>query len=136
VATALPQKRRVRLSVAPLPNLYARVYAKRGARELARLAAIFALSKTETGRLFCVSRQAVDEWYTKGVPVGRIADVGRTADLAKAFHEQFQAERIPQIVRAPLPGLDDQSVLAVIRARGTVPVMEMLDRAFSFIPRS
>lgn len=90
----------------------------------------------ETGRLFGISRQAVDEWYSKGVPLGRVADVGRTADLAAALYRRFKPERVPQIVRSPLPGLDGQSILSMIRKSGAAPVFEMLDRAFSYIPRS
>ncbi|MHB8139660.1 MAG: hypothetical protein ACYDHD_00135 [Vulcanimicrobiaceae bacterium] len=133
---AIPATPRRRLTASSLPDLYARVYGKRGARSLARIAAIFGLSKTETGRLFGITRQAIDEWYIKGVPMSRIADVERTADLANAFHDQFKAERIPQIVRSPLPGIGNQAVLATIRDQGPVPVMEMLDRALSYIPRS
>lgn len=128
--------KRHRFRAVSMPDVYARVYARRGARSLAQIAAVFGLNKAETGRLFGITRQAVDEWYGKGVPMGRIADVGRTADLANALNRQFKPERIPQIVRSPLPGLDNQTVLSTIRTRGTVPVFEMLDRAFSYIPRS
>jgi len=119
-----------------LPDLYARVYAKRGARSLARIAAIFGLSKTETGKLFGISRQAIDEWYAKGVPIGRLGDVERTSDLAEALHRQFKPERVPQIARACLPGLEGRSILATIRECGTVVVFDMLDRAFSYIPQT
>ncbi len=119
-----------------LPDIFARVYSKRGARALARVSAIFGLNKTEAGRLFGISRQAIDEWYGKGVPMGRLADVCRTADLAEALKNQFKPERIPQIVRSPLPGLGHHSILRFISERGTVPVFDMLDRAFSYIPRS
>ncbi|MHB8148207.1 MAG: hypothetical protein ACYDGM_13245, partial [Vulcanimicrobiaceae bacterium] len=129
-------QRALRGQAASLPGLYARVYGKRGARALARVATVFGLNKTQTGRLFGISRQAVDEWYGKGVPLGRVADVGRTADLADALLDRFKAERIPQIMRSPLPGLGDRSALATISERGTVPIFEMLDRAFSYTPAS
>ncbi|MGZ5231287.1 MAG: hypothetical protein ACXWC3_14755 [Burkholderiales bacterium] len=134
-ATSLKGHRKRIRSVA-IPDIFARVYAKRGTRALSRLSAIFGLNKAETGRLFGISRQAVDEWYIKGVPMGRIADVGRAADLADALHRQFKPERIPQIVRSPLPGLGDQTILGAMQERGTVQVFEMLDRAFSYIPRA
>jgi hypothetical protein len=122
-------------SAAAVPDAFARVYAKRGTRALARVAAAFGLNKAETGRLFGVSRQAIDEWYLKGVPLGRIADVSRVADLADALHRRFKPERLPQIVRAPLPGLADESILKALCAHGTVPVFDLLDRAFSYAPR-
>ena len=43
----------------PLPSL------------LAEIEASFGLSKTELGRLFGVSRQAVDQWRVRGVPGDR-----------------------------------------------------------------
>jgi len=127
---------RLRHHVRDLPDLFARVYGKRGARSLAKVQAIFGLNKSEAARLFGISRQSLDEWFERGVPMTRVADVSRAADLAKALSEHFEPERLPQIVRSPLPGLDDQSILTAIAERGTVPVFEMLDRAFSYIPRS
>jgi hypothetical protein len=129
----LLSRRRVRLTASARPALYGRVYAKRGARSLAHIAAVFALNKTETGRLFGISRQSVDGWYTKGVPMGRVADVGRTADLAAALNTRFKAERIPQIVRSPLPGLNNDTVLEAIPKYGTVRIFEMLDYAFPIL---
>ena len=103
-------------------------------KPLLRLMKTFSLSKSETGRLFGVSRQAVDEWIGKGLPPTRAADVARVADLARALHARFIPDRIPQIVRAPMPGLENHSILETIRLHGTVRVFDMLDRAFSYIP--
>lgn len=122
----------LRAKAVALPDVFARVYARRGTRSLARVASVFGLNKSETGRLFRVTRQAIDEWYTKGVPMSRVADVGRAADLADALHARFKPERVPQIVREPLPGLGDQSILHTMSARGTASLFEMLDRAFAY----
>lgn len=120
------------MKAALVPDAHLRIYGKRGARSLSHLAAIFGLNKSETGRLFGVTRQAIDEWYRKGVPPGRIADVGRVADLADALHRRFVSERVPQIVRSPLPGLGDATILEALRAHGTAPIFDLLDRAFSY----
>lgn len=106
----------------------------RGVKALRMLTAIFGLNTSETGRLFGVSRQAIDEWYENGVPQGRLADVLRAADLANALHKRFLPDRLPQLARAPLPGLGDTSILAAMRRVGTVAIFEMLDRAFGYIP--
>ena len=125
---------RMKLKGVSLLTAYPRVYGRRGARALARAQGALGLNKSETGRLFGISRQAVDDWYANGVPIARVADVQRVADLATALHSRFISERVPQIVRTPMPGLDGESILQAIRSRGTVPVFEMLDRAFSYIP--
>lgn len=122
----------LRLEASEMPDLYARVYARRGSKALARIAQVFGLNKSETARIFGVSRQALDEWYAKGVPMGRIGDVTRTQALANALHDRFVPERLPQIVRSPLPGLDGATVLAALRAHGTVAIFDLLDRAFSY----
>ncbi len=91
---------------------------------------------TSTGRLFGISREAANEWFSRGVPVDRMADVGRIADLADALQRRFKAERMPQIVRSELPGLGGRNILEIIGEQGTVAIFDLLDRAFSYIPRS
>src|SRR5665213_2142575 len=78
----------LRLEASAMPDLYTRVYARRGSKALARIAQVFGLNKSETARIFGVSRQALDEWYSKGVPMGRIGDVTRTQALANALHDR------------------------------------------------
>jgi len=110
-------------------------HARLALKSLDRTRRIFGLeSKTETGAIFGISRQALDEWYTKGVPMSRVADVGRVASLADALRARFVPERLPQIVREPLPGLGGESILRAIRAHGTGAIFDLLDRAFSYIP--
>ena len=122
------------LDATTLNAVFNRVYSRRGTRALARIFTTFGLKKAEVGRLFNVTRQSIDEWALKGVPHGRIADVERVAELALTLQKRFKRERLPQIVRAPMPGLNDQNILQAIRAKGVVPVFEMLERAFSYIP--
>lgn len=122
------------VDAAAIGRIYERVYARRGLRGLTRIERTFALSKSALGRLFGISRQAVDEWLAKGVPAGRAADVGRIADLAGALERRFIPERVPQIARAAIPGLGGRSILDALAADGPVPVLELLERAFSYIP--
>jgi transcriptional regulator with XRE-family HTH domain len=124
----------VTLNAAALSSVFERVYSRRGSRALTQILHAFGLKKAELGRLFGVSRQSIDEWLRAGVPHGRIADVSRVADLADTLAKRFKRERLPQIVRAPLPGLNEQSILQAIQRHGVVPVFEMLERAFSYIP--
>ena len=107
---------------------------RKSALALKQTAERWSLSKAQTGRLFGISRQAVDEWYAKGVPPARVADVLRTADLADALHKRFLPDRLPQIVREAMPGLGNTSIIETIERHGTVAVFEMLDRAFGYTP--
>jgi len=129
-----PELRLKSVDAATIGRIFERVYARRGLRALGRIERTFGLSKSGLGRLFGISRQAVDEWLAKGVPASRIADVGRIADLAAALERRFIPERVPQIARAAIPGLGGRSILDAIAVDGPVPVLELLERAFSFIP--
>ena len=124
----------VTLNAVALSSIFERVYSRRGSRALTRILHTFGLKKAELGRVFHVSRQSVGEWLRTGVPHRRIADVSRVADLADTLAKRFKRERLPQIVRAPMPGLGEQSILQAIQKHGVVPVFEMLERAFSYIP--
>jgi hypothetical protein len=119
----------------PLAWIRAREHAfqRRGAADLRDVMAIFALGPTAVGRLMDVSRQAVEQWLMHGVPVARLADVGQLAQAARAMHAYFRPERIPQIVREPVPGLGGRTVLEVAK---TEPrrIVELVEATRSYIP--
>jgi transcriptional regulator with XRE-family HTH domain len=110
------------------------VTARAGATELDEIRSIFGLSETELARLFGVSRPAIARWRESGVPVERGADVDRVRELATYFHRRFLPVRIPQIVRTPGRGLNDQTVLDVLRAREVDRVYAYLEDLFSYTP--
>jgi len=99
---------------------------------LDRIAEVFGLNATEMGRMFGVTRQAVDQWRVRGVPEERRADVDRARELADVFHREFLPDRIPQIVRHPVAALGGRTVLDVIRGRETERVHTYLRDAFAF----
>jgi hypothetical protein len=119
----------------PMPWIKARerAYARRGAKDLADIMRVFGLGATATGRLFDVSRQAVDQWLVGGVPLGRLADIGQVAQAARSLYTYFRPERIPQIVTQPIPGLDGRSVLDVAK---TEPrrIVELVEATRSYVP--
>ncbi|TAM62289.1 hypothetical protein EPN52_00815 [bacterium] len=131
-AVVLDRGVRLKLNRAAVDRAFERAYRNKGARALASVAHTFGLSKTELGRLFRVTRQAIDDWFARGVPPARIADVERIASLAATLERRFKPERLPQIVRSPLPGLQGRTILAAIAERGAVSVLDMLDRAFAY----
>lgn len=124
-----------RLKADSLPHIFARVYARRGLCALAQSAAMLGLTKADTAWLFGITRKTVDDWYRNGVPLSRVADVERVADMARALHARFIPERIPEITREPLPGLDERRILEAARSNGPAAVLNMLDRALSYVPQ-
>jgi hypothetical protein len=122
-----------RLDAARALHAHQRALERRGVADLTLVLQTFALRGAAAGELFGVSRQAVDHWLAKGVPVLRLADVGRAADAARAMRDYFREERIPQIAREPLPGLDGRTVLQVVRDEPR-RVIELLERTRSYVP--
>jgi hypothetical protein len=93
----------------------------------------FGLSSAETGALFGVTRQAVDQWRKNGVPADRVAGVERARDVARVLYEELIPERIPQVVRNAARGLGDRSILQVLgEPDGTERVRAYLARLYSF----
>ena len=72
------------------------------------------LSQAETARLFGVSRQAIGKWRRRGVPPDR---AGAVADLAAATDllvHHLKRDRIPAVVRRPIPVLDGASLVDLL----------------------
>jgi hypothetical protein len=74
------------------------------------------LSKTELGRLFGVSRQAIDSWHAHGIPSARQAKAATVASFADLISHQLKVERVPGIVRRRA------------RAYGGLTALEMIER--------
>ena len=66
---------------------------------LARLMRLFKLSKSELGRLFGVSRQAVDGWLAHGVPADRQEKLATLLALADLLERKLKTDRIPGVAR-------------------------------------
>src|SRR5215210_3634926 len=83
--------------------------AERG--QLARVLDVWSLSMAEVGRMFGVSRQAVDKWLSRGVPEQRrpaVADLAAVTDLLVRY---LKRDRIPAVVRRPAERLEGSSML-------------------------
>ena len=75
------------------------------------------LSQAEAARLFGVSRQAVGKWRRHGVPrerAGAVADLAAATDL---LVRHLKRDRIPAVVRRPIPALDGVSLVELLGAR-------------------
>lgn len=83
---------------------------------LERLMRVFALSKSELGRLFAVSRQAIDGWLERGVPSDRQDKVATLLALADVLERKLKADRIPGIARRAADAYGGQTMLDFIAA--------------------
>ena len=81
---------------------------------LGRLMRLFALSKSELGRLFGVSRQAVDGWLRNGVPAERQEKLATLLALADLLERKLKADRIPGIARRPADAYGGKTMLELI----------------------
>ena len=95
---------------------------QRAGRSFARTLAVWALSQAEVARLFGVSRQAVGKWLRHGVPperAGAISDLAAATDL---LVRHLKSDRIPAVVRRPIPSRDGVSLMDLL-AQGDTPAL-------------
>lgn len=92
------------------------------------------LSGPELGTLFDVSRQAIEQWADKGVPIDKMAAIDRLVEVVDGLSERFKAPRLPAVVRAPMPILDNRSILDVLRDDGPPAIFEFFRRWSSYVP--
>ena len=95
---------------------------QRAGRSFARMLAVWALSQAEVARLFGVSRQAVGKWLRHGVPperAGAISDLAAATDL---LVRHLKSDRIPAVVRRPIPSRDGVSLMGLL-AQGDTPAL-------------
>jgi hypothetical protein len=81
---------------------------------LARVMRLFKLSKSELGRLFGVSRQAVDGWLANGVPTDREDKLATLLALADLLERKLKADRIPGIARRPAEAYGGKTMLELV----------------------
>jgi DNA-binding XRE family transcriptional regulator len=86
----------------------------RAGRSLARILSVWNLSQAETARLLGISRQAVGKWLERGAPIDRAEMVGDLAAATDILVHYLQVDRIPVVVRRPIPARDGKSVLDLL----------------------
>lgn len=125
---------RVQLNPAAMARSFARAFRRRGVRSLITVQRAFQLSPVELGRLFGVRRRTIEHWLSTGVPIRKAAIVDRVAELATYLDKLFKARRLPTIAREKLAGLDNRSMLEVLRSEGTDPMYTFLRGLNELIP--
>jgi hypothetical protein len=99
---------------------------------LARLMRLFSLSKSELGRLFGVTRQAVDGWLGQGVPSERQDKLATLLALADLLERKLKTERIPGIARRPADAYGGLTMLELIAAGRERELLGMVRASFDW----
>lgn len=99
---------------------------------LARLMRLFRLSKSELGRLFGVSRQAVDGWLTIGVPAERQEKLATLLALADLLERKLKSDRIPGIARRNADAYGGQTMLELITADRQDELLALVRDSFTW----
>lgn len=105
---------------------------RRFGRSLARTLSVWGLSQAEAARLLGVSRQAVGKWLEKGVPSERlelVSDLAASTDLLVRY---LKRDRIPAIVRRPIPLRDGDSLVQLLSQGRSSEVLETCRDMFDF----
>jgi transcriptional regulator with XRE-family HTH domain len=102
------------------------------AADLARALGVLDISMTEAGRLFGVSRSAVEQWLQRGVPPARLARAANLARIADILERNLKPERIAAVVREPADAYGGRSILELVRAGRDDDARELLEQAFDW----
>ncbi len=101
--------------------------------ELARVLAVWGLSRSEAARLFGVTRQALSKWLQRGVPENRFVDVGNLSAATDFLVRYLKPARIPAVVRRAAPGVPDGgSLLDLVAAGRTGDTLSACRAMFDF----
>ena len=104
----------------------------RGGASFARTMDVWGLSQAEAARLFGVSRQAVGKWLQRGAPperAGAMADLSAATDL---LVHHLKRDRIPAVVRRPIPALGGESLVTLWERGETRTVLTACRDMFRF----
>jgi predicted transcriptional regulator len=102
------------------------------AADLARSLRVLDISMSEAGRLFGVSRSAVEQWLVRGVPRARLARAANLARIADILERNLKPERIAAVVREPARAYGTKSILDLVREGRDEEARAALERAFDW----
>lgn len=100
--------------------------------QLRRVVSLWQLSRSELGRLFGVSRQAVTKWLDEGLPTERVQEVAHLAAISDLLVRYLKRDRISAVVRRPAANLSGRSLLDLVAEGRTAEALEATRLMFSF----
>ncbi len=92
----------------------------------------FGLNKSETGRIFGVSRQAIDSWHESGVPGARQEKAAAVAAVGELLRRQLKPERIPGIARRPADAYGGSTILEMIEQDRHLELLAIVRASFDW----
>jgi hypothetical protein len=99
---------------------------------LERLQEALGLSNAELGDLFGVSRQAIDQWKTRGIPPDRRAKVGDLLGAIDLLARKLKPGRLALVARRPATAFGGRSLLELAAADEHAELREGVERAFDW----
>jgi hypothetical protein len=121
---AAVRKRVADLTAAPAGQL--------AAADLAHALRVLDISTSEAGRLFGVSRSAVEQWLQRGLPAARLARAANLARIGDILERNLKPGRIAAVVREPAEAYGGTSILDLVRAGRDDEARELLELAFDW----
>lgn len=106
--------------------------ARQSSSGLVRTIRVWQLSQAKAAALFGVSRQAFAKWLQRGVPADHavaVADLTAATDLLERY---LKRDRIPAVVRRPIPRLDGVSLLDLLGCGDTKRLLSACRDMFDF----
>jgi DNA-binding transcriptional ArsR family regulator len=102
------------------------------AADLARALRVLDVTVSEAGRLFGVSRSAVEQWLERGVPAARLSRAANLARIADILERNVKPERIAAVVREPAAAYGGRSLLALVGDGRDEEARALLEQAFDW----
>lgn len=99
---------------------------------LVRLMRLFALSKSDLGRLFGVSRQAVDGWLAHGVPADRQEKLATLLALADLLERKLKSDRIPGVARRAADAYGGKTMLELVAEDRQRELLQIVRDSFAW----
>ncbi len=105
---------------------------RRAVDAFTRATETWGLRQAEAARLFGVSRQAIGKWRRRGVPPERAEAVADLAAATDLLVHHLKRDRIPAVVRRPIPPLGGVSLVDLLGQGDTRAVLAACRDMFRF----
>ncbi len=105
---------------------------RRAGASLARTIEVWDLSQAAAARRFHVSRQAFAKWLRQGAPAERATAVADLAAATDLLVRHLKRDRIPAVVRRPIPALGGVSLMGLLERGDTRELLAVCREMFRF----
>jgi transcriptional regulator with XRE-family HTH domain len=99
---------------------------------LERLQDALGLTKAELGGIFGVSRQAIDQWRTRGIPPERRGKVADLLAVVDVLERKLKPGRLPLVARRPASAFGGRSLLELAAGDEQAQLRDAVERAFDW----